>query len=117
LGTLPGAFLAWLGDERPLLPVGITVGEPTADGLEFSFNVANPVLRGWVDGRAKFNVITVSEDWADETWGFVLDLDVSIEAVTDGFICSICASAGKERVFLSREALWHDHLSRRSRNQ
>ena len=101
------AFLAWLVDVRPRLAVGLHNDQSTPDSIEFSLAVANPVLHGFLADQGN---IVVSVDWVGENWDFLLDLDVRPRATADGFVCSICNSEGKHRIFPSLEALWRDHL-------
>ena len=65
--SVRGAFLAWLDEARPRLAVSVNIECSARDGIEFSFEVANPVLHGWV---ADHGEIAVSADWADECWTY-----------------------------------------------
>jgi hypothetical protein len=71
------AFLAWLDEAQPRLAVAVNIDQSTPEGVEFSFALTNPVLRG---GLGNHGEITVSADWANENWDFLLDLDVRAAA-------------------------------------
>ncbi len=101
--------MAWLDEARSRLRVGINIDASSADGVEFSFDVRNVVLRGWVGGDGRHGEIAVEADWAGQSWDFLLNLEASISAAPSGFLCMLC-EPDAHRVFPTMEALWRDHL-------
>jgi hypothetical protein len=104
---LQRAFLAWLDEARPRLAVAIHIRPSTSEMLEFSFALAGAVLAGALTTGGD---LAVTAEWEGECWDFLFSEEVRPQTTPDGFVCSLCETQGKHRIFPNIEALWHDHL-------
>jgi len=101
------AFLDWLDEARSRLAVAIHIERSTAEAIDFSFALANPVLLGALIARGD---LVISAEWAGTSWDFLFFNEVRPQQNLNGFTCSLCKPGNKRRVFPSLETLWHDHL-------
>lgn len=98
------AFLDWLAAEGAGHAGRIGIRHCTGRMLMFRFDCGHPFLQGVL----RPNGLTV---WAQANgvyWDAVLDLDVHPVRRGDAWHCGLCAEPRLS--FLSREALWRDHL-------
>ena len=99
------AFLYWLRERRPPLPINIIVGDQTAEKVEFTF-AGWPELECWVT-ESGLDIAAMKDGGC---WDLLVSLDVVPVAHSHEWGCEICDKEGRSTRFQSRDALWRDHL-------
>ena len=99
------AFLRWLEEKRSRFAIEIKLGRRTDTDLEFTFagtlSALSGVLTTW-----EISVYVIHKD---ESWDCLLDVSARPKRVPNGYVCNLCPPESRP-VFLSRPALWADHL-------
>jgi hypothetical protein len=99
------AFYAWLDLNRSRFSHSVGLHKKAGHWAEYSFAGIHPAITGSLTESG----LCVSAKYQGECWDVLFDVDAYPKKVPAGYVCRECMPEHK-KVFVSREALWADHL-------
>ena len=99
------AFRDWLELNRARFAHPVELHKKPGHWAEFSFAGIHPAISGSLTESG----LRVSAKYQRDCWDFLFDNDAYPKKVREGYVCRECLP-GYQKLFVSRAALWADHL-------